>query len=173
MSVDLTLAKAQCRVTNSASDTLLVQYIAAAKAYIERYTGLLVVEAEVVDIFTAFGDFLTLSRGPFVALTEIAYTDADSNPQTVSGALVLDGKIYPPAGGWPSVAANTPITVTYDAGYGGYNVVPDELVQAQLLLISHWYDNRGAVVVGQTGVPTELQYAIKDLAGPFRLPTLR
>lgn len=171
MTVDLTLAKAQVRVTHSDEDALLTQYIASSKAWIERYTGLFMEEGEVTDLFTEFGDYLQLSRGPFLALTGISYTDTDGDAQTVADSRYRDGLIYPPLVGWPAIEAYSTIEVTYTAGFDIYNPLPEELVQAQLLLISHWYDQRSAVVVGS--ISKELEYAIEALAGPFRLPTLR
>jgi uncharacterized phiE125 gp8 family phage protein len=170
MTVDLTLAKAQCRVTHSDEDALLEQYIASAKAWIERYTARLVAEDTVIDTFTEFGDYLVLSRGPFVSLTAVDYVDADGAEQELEGTRFRDGRIYPPTVGWPSYETFSTITVTYLAGYDVYEL-PEELVQAQLLLISHWYEQRSGVVVGV--VSKELEYAIEALAGPFRLPTLR
>jgi uncharacterized phiE125 gp8 family phage protein len=169
MTVDLTLAKAQCRVTHTDEDTLLEQYIASAKAWLERYTARLLVQDSVVDTFTAFGDYLQLSRGPFVSLTAIDYFDTAGGEQEVSGASVRDGRVYAPTGGWPTIGDYTTITVTYLAGYDVYEV-PEELVQAQLLLVGHWYVNREAATVGSTS--EELKFAIEALAGPFRLPTL-
>lgn len=171
MSVNLTLAKAQLRVTHSGEDALITQYMASAKAWVERYTGLLVEETEITDTFTAFGDYLLLTRGPFVELIEIAYTDVDGDPATVAGARYQDGRIYAPTTGWPSITTYSAITATYDAGYGGYNPVPEELVAAQLLLIGHWYAHREAAVVGNA--VNEVPFAVEALAGPFRLPTLR
>lgn len=171
MSVDLTLAKAQLRVTHSTEDTLITQYIASAKAWLERFTSLLLEETEVTDTYTEFGDYLVMSRGPFVELTTIVYTDTAGDPQEVEGARVQDGRIYPPVDGWPSILDYSTISATYVAGYGdAYLPAPDELVQAQLLLIGHWYVNREAAVVGTTN--QELEYAIEALAGPFRLPTV-
>jgi uncharacterized phiE125 gp8 family phage protein len=167
--IDLALAKAQCRVTHNSEDTLIAQYIASAQAWVERYTGLLMVEDTVVDTFTAFGDYLELSRGPFVSLTSIAYVDTAGDDQTVSAARVRDGKIYAPDGGWPTIGDYTTVTVTYVAGYGPYEA-PEELVQAQLLLIAHWYQNREAVAEGTFN---EIPLAVEALAGPFRTPTVR
>jgi uncharacterized phiE125 gp8 family phage protein len=170
MTVDLALAKAQCRVTHSDEDTLLNQYIASAKAWVERYTGLFLEEGEVVDRFTAFGDYLKLSRGPFLALDGIDYTDAAGDPQTFTDARYQDGLLYAPLTGWPTIQAYSTIEVIYTAGFDEYNPLPEELTQAQLLLIGHWYDQRSGVVVGS--ISKELEYAIEALAGPFRLPTL-
>lgn len=167
--IDLALAKAQCRVTHNSEDTLIAQYIASAQAWVERYTGLLLVEDTVVDTFTAFGDYLELSRGPFVSLTSVAYVDTAGDDQTVSAARVRDGKIYAPDGGWPTIGDYTTVTVTYVAGYGPYEA-PEELVQAQLLLIAHWYQNREAVAEGTFN---EIPLAVEALAGPFRTPTVR
>src|SRR5690606_21876625 len=154
---------------HNSEDTLLAQYIASAQAWVERYTGLLLVEDTVVDTFTAFGDYLELSRGPFVELTSIAYVDSAGDNQTVTGARVRDGNIYPPEGGWPVAGEYTPITATYVAGFDQYDV-PEELVQAQLLLIAHWYQNREAVAEGTFN---EIPLAVEALAGPFRTPTVR
>jgi uncharacterized phiE125 gp8 family phage protein len=169
MTVDLTLAKAQLRVTHTSEDTLIAQYIASAQAWIERYTGLLLVEDTVVDTFTAFGDYLELSRGPFVELTSIAYVDTAGDDQTVSAARVRDGRIYAPDGGWPTIGDYTTITATYVAGFDAYTL-PEELVQAQLLLIAHWYQHREAVAEGTFN---EVPLAVEALAGPFRTPTVR
>lgn len=171
MSVDLTLAKAHLRVTHSDEDALIAQYMAAAKAWVERYTALVTEETELTQTFLEFGDYLELSRGPVVELTEIAYTDTSGDPQTVTGARLQGLLIYPPTAGWPGTETYSTITVTYDAGYGGYNPVPDELTSAQLLLIGHWYANREAVAVGDAA--NEIPFAVEALAGPFRLPTVR
>jgi uncharacterized phiE125 gp8 family phage protein len=170
MSVDLTLARAQCRITHSDEDTLLTQYIASSKAWIERYTALFLEEGEVTDRFLEFGDYLQLTRGPFLALTGISYTDTDGDTQTVADSRYQDGRIYPPLTGWPSIETYSTIVVTYTAGFDVYNPVPEELIQAQLLLIGHWYQNREAVLTGS--ISKEIEYAIEALAGPFRLPTL-
>lgn len=168
MTIDLARAKAQARVTHNAEDVLIAGYIAAAKAWIERYTGKLIAPGEVVDTFTAFGDYVALSRGPFIELTTIAYVDADGADQELAAARPRDGRIYAPIEGWPTIADYSTVTVTYQAGY---DTAPPELDQAMLLLIAHWHSNREAAVVGT--ITNELKLAVEELAGPFRLPTLR
>jgi uncharacterized phiE125 gp8 family phage protein len=169
MTIDLELAKAHVRVTHNDEDVLIGQYIASAQAWVERYTGLMLVQGTVVDTFNQVGDYLELSRGPFVSLTSVAYVDTAGGNQTVSAARVRDGKIYAPDGGWPTIGDYTTVTVTYVAGYGPYEA-PEELVQAQLLLIAHWYQNREAVAEGTFN---EIPLAVEALAGPFRTPTVR
>jgi uncharacterized phiE125 gp8 family phage protein len=168
VTVTLTQAKAQLRVTHSGEDTYITDLIARAKAWVERYTAKNIAAAEVVDTFTEFGDYLLLSRGPFVSLTSLGYV-LDGTPETIAtdAVFVQDGKIYAPGAGWPSYDTYSNITATYQAGY---TTTPPELDQAMLLLIGHWFENREGVVVGATN--ETLEYAIEALAGPFRTPTI-
>lgn len=170
MTVSLTQVKAQLRVTNSDSDTYITDLITRAKAWTERYIGQNIVAAAVTDTFTAFGDYLLLSRGPLNSLTTIAYTDADGGDAELDTDTVRtqDGRFYPPSDGWPSIADYSTITVTYDAGFA---TTPADIDAGMLLLIGHWYEHREAVVFGATTF--EVQYAVDSLLGPFRLPTLR
>lgn len=46
-----------------------------------------------------------------------------------------------------------------------YDAYAPELEQAQLLLVGYFYENRG--------IGDEVPPAVKALAGPFRLPTVR
>lgn len=170
MTVTLELAKAQCRITHNDHDALLTQYIASAKAWIERFTALLIEEGEVTDRYTEFGDYLTLTRGPFVELTAINYTDTEGEPQVVEGARYQDGKIYPPATGWPAIEAYSTIEAIYIAGYGdAYNPTPEELILAQLIHIEWSYEPDEDVELDEIhNVPL----AVVSLASPFRLPTI-
>lgn len=167
MSVELPLAKAQLRVRHADEDTLITQYISSSKAWLERYTAKALDEGEVIDTFTAFPAYFTLTRGPAVELSSIVYTDANGDEAEVEGASLIDGRVYPPVSGWPATSQNTPILVTYLAGY---ETTPDDLVAAQLLLIGHWYQNREAVAQGTFA---EVPLAVEALAGPYRLPTVR
>jgi uncharacterized phiE125 gp8 family phage protein len=168
MTVTLTQAKAQLRVTHSDEDTYITDLIARAKAWVERYTAKNIAAAEVIDTFTEFGDYLLLSRGPFVSLTSVGYVlDGEDETLTDEQVFVRDGRIYAPTAGWPSYDTYSTITATYQAGY---TTTPPELDQAMLLLIGHWYQNREGVVVGATN--ETLDYAIEALAGPFRTPTI-
>jgi hypothetical protein len=95
VTIDLGLAKAQVRVTHDSENALIGSYIAAAQAWVERYTGLTLTEED----------------------------------------------------------------------------TPPELDQTMLLLVGHWYQNREAAVVGT--ISGDLAMAVKELAGPFRTPTLK
>lgn len=169
--ITLAQAKEQCRVRHDDEDSLISGYILAARNWVERFTGVIVDQREIVDSFEAFATPLTLSRGPVIEVTEIAFTDTAGDPQTVTGFRVQNGKVYPPDAGWPSIEAYSAIDVSYDAGYGPYDEFPEELNQSMHLLVAHWYDNRSAVDSGNV-VPREIPLSVEALAGPFRLPVI-
>jgi len=171
MTVTLTQAKAQLRVTHTDEDTYITDLIARARAWVERYIASPIAASAVIDTFLEFGDYLELTRSPFISLTSIAYVDSEGDAATIdlveTPPRVQDGLIYPPTTGWPAIETYSTITVTYQAGFA---TTPPELDQAMLLLIGHWYQHREGVVVGATTEP--LDYAIEALVGPFRLPTI-
>lgn len=162
MSVDLTTAKAHLRVSGSSSDTIITTYLNAAIAWVERFTRHKLSSGAVTETFTEFGEYLALSWQPATALTSISYKDAGGVTATVTGASLSDGRIYAPEGGWPSIQQYSPITVSYTAGHG---TTPQELDQATLLLVGHFFQHRDE----QAPIPE----AVEFLCGPFRLPTVR
>jgi uncharacterized phiE125 gp8 family phage protein len=169
MTVTLAQAKAQCRVRHDDENDYITGLIAAAKAWVERYTMQPTAVSTVVETFNEFGDYIPLGYSPFSALTSIAYVDADGEDAEVADARVQDGRIYAPVeAGWPAITGYSTITVTYQAGYA---TTPPDLDHAMLLLIGHWYANREAVALGDAA--NEIPFAVEALAGPFRTPTLR
>lgn len=167
MTVTLTQAKAQLGLNHTDHDTYITDLITRAKAWVERYTAKNIAAAEVIDTFNEFGDYLQLSRGPFVSLTSLGYV-ADGEAATIAtdSVFVQDGRVYAPTTGWPTADDYSTITATYQAGY---TTTPPELDQAMLVLIQHWYepDDRTPMDEGH-GVPV----AVVALAGPLRLPTI-
>jgi uncharacterized phiE125 gp8 family phage protein len=161
--VSLSLAKQHLEYESDDRDTLITQYIGAATAWVENYTGKKLSLGAVVQSEDCFGDYIQLQSAPFVSLTSIQYIDTDNAPQVVTGAKVLNGRIYAPDGGWPSKADYSPVTVTYQAGYA---TVPADLVSAELLLIGHWFENREAVNVGN--ITSELPFAVEAICRPHR-----
>lgn len=173
--VTLQDAKAHLRIVDdNDEDALITALITAAREYVENFTGRILVQREVTDTFGCFGWYLELNHRPVSGTPTISYLDTDGAEQELA-TVITSGARYPfrvyPASGtsWPSFETNTTITATYTAGYaeGG---VPQSLVQAMLLLIEHWWGNRGAVVIGSTA--TEVPMAVTALCMPYRSPML-
>lgn len=154
--VDLALAKEHCRIDTDADDTVLQQYIDAAAAWVENYTGI----ALEVQTFTQTFDCwpIQLNRSPVTSLTSVSTL---AGP--VPGARLVNGRVYPAEGtSWPSLSSPDQITVIYEAGLTS---VPADLVSAQLLLIGHWYEHREAA---SEQPAQEIALAVEALCRPHR-----
>lgn len=167
MSVDLTDAKTECRVTGTSHDARITQYLSSAKAWVENYTRKkLTAAAAVSQVFAAFpGDpyAFALTWGPSPAAVEVTYTDEAGDEQTITTARLVDDKVYPPLDtDWPDIEANSLITVEYTAGY---TTTPDDLDLAVLLFVRELFDNGS--------ISPQAEKAIEVLCEPYRLPTLR
>lgn len=156
--ISLSEAKEHCRVDGTDDDTTLAIYIAAARDFAEKYTGLKLVSQTVT--FSA-PDFIVgkLPVAPVQSIA-IAYQDADDTTQSLastvydlSGANTLRPAIsLAESQSWPT-AYNAPEAVTATAVVG-YSAVPDAIKAALLLHIGNLFENREAVSeVGAAEVP--------------------
>lgn len=102
-------------------------------------------------------------------IVSVKYLDTDGNQQTLAAGTgyvaAVRGEtaiVAPPYSvSWPSVRwwidanGNYPVEVRFTAGYGADGTaVPENFLQAMLLLIGHWYENREeAADVAITKIP--------------------
>lgn len=159
MAIDLALAKQHIRVEGTDEDTLVTQYLNAAVAWVENYTGKLLSRREVTQEMAAFETYLPLFYGPSPDTLTIDYTDADDAAQTIADAKIVGQRVYP-AGAWPGIADDTPVAITYTAGYA---TTPADLDSAVLLLVGEFYDNREA---GEAAPAVTM--AVEALCRPYR-----
>jgi uncharacterized phiE125 gp8 family phage protein len=172
--VTLTTVKQHLRKTTTEEDDGIGAYRTAAIAYVEKYTGHILIQREVTDSFPAWGDFLTLRHQPITVddptpTLTVTYHDAEGDETEYETRVIRDQTypwtIHPPYGSdFPTLADNGTITVEYTAGYDA-GEVPDELNAAVLLLCGHWYANRSAVDEGSF---QELPLSVVSLCRPFR-----
>lgn len=162
MTVTLALAKQHLRVTHTDEDTLIQQYIDAAALLVEKMSGNLLTRREVTQQFGEFQTRLPLFWGPDPDAVEVVYTDTDDAEQTIADARIARGWLYANEDGWPGIATDSVIEVTYTAGWAA---VPADLMSAQLLLVGHWYVNREAAA---EKVPGEVPLAVDALVQPYR-----
>ena len=170
-------AKAQCRIDSSDEDTLIDALISAAISHLDGYSGVLgraLVTQTWQQDFSGFCAKMRLPVGNLIEVTEVTYYDASNAEQTLDAAVyaTFADSLGPyvalkPDQTWPSIYTRSDaVRVTWTAGYGAAASVPAAIKQAALLLVSHWYDNRSGVAVGET--PTEMPLAVNSLLAPFR-----
>lgn len=168
--VTLTAAKAHVRRTDSAEDTIIGTYLAAAIQWVENYTGHALAGSEVVDAFHEWGEFLTLRHQPIAASPApvVVYINTDGDPTELED-FVLRDELYPwkiyPVTEFPAISSEGGnITVTYTAGYAA-DEIPNALNMAILLIVGHWYSQRSAVGEGSF---EEVPLAVTSLCRPYR-----
>jgi len=162
MAVDLTLAKQHLRLDTSDEDTLVAAYLAAAKAWVESYTGKLLTRREVAQPETRFGAFITLQFGPAPENVEITYSDGGDD-QTITDARIVRDRLYP-LSSWPILISPAMIVVNYLAGF---DETPSDLDAAVLLLTGDFYANREA----GSATPA-VTMAVEALCRPYRPVTV-
>lgn len=177
-------AQLYLRLDSEIEKTTVEALIVAARNVVEEETQRQLITATwalTLDAFPSNTCPIELPRPPLISLSSITYIDEDGASQTLAASgyqsdlLSHPGRLLPAVDEvWPDTQADrmNTVTITYTAGYGAAgSAVPRPLRQAMLLLISHWFEHREAVVVG-TGT-SELPLAVKMLIAPFRVMTQR
>lgn len=147
LAVSLDEVKAQCRVTDTASDALFEAYIGAATEMIEQYTGRAILAQTWVLALDGFANEIVLPRGPVTSVQSVTYIDLGGIERTASAdlyALDLIGDpqrlVLVPGEIWPPIrpAANA-VKIQFVSGYA---VAPSAIKMALLATVSRWFDNR-------------------------------
>jgi uncharacterized phiE125 gp8 family phage protein len=181
--VTLAEAKLQCRVDHDDEDALFLSLIRVAREHAETYTG----RAFLLQTWDLIGRFPVEQRcqiripfAPLVSVASVTYRDPVGTTQTWSSARY---RVVNPAGpasarAWiePQIGEIYPITdssadamtVRAQFGYGSASAVPVSIKHAILLLVEHWYVNRGAVVVSVGGTATELPMGVDALLWRYK-----
>lgn len=151
--VTLTEAKTHCSVDGSDRDDELNSMIAAARAFVEDYTGQKIITQTVQLSCSSFDDLAELPVAPIQSVTSITYLDGEGVSQTLSTDVyeaVLTGispHIRLKVGqSFPSVrTASNAITVTAVAGFGDAEDVPSPMLHAMKRLIGIWFEQREVI----------------------------
>jgi uncharacterized phiE125 gp8 family phage protein len=164
-------AKSHLRVTESADDTLIDTLILAARKRAESDLGRALItqtwEMYLDEFPFNYSPGIVPPRAPLQSVTSIKYIDNDGVEQTWSSAdYRVDvksepGRITPEwSESWPTPRVITnAVTVKYVAGYGDASTdIPQDIRQAMLMLIGHWYENRESIVVGTITAPVPQSY---------------
>ena len=159
--VSLDEAKENGRISHDAEDALISALIASATAAVEQITGRAFCTQYWQATMDAWEDEIVIPMGP-ASVTLISYLDADGAEQTVADteytvdSLGADCRIAP-VGAWPT-AQETYNAITIEFAVGA-SVAPPQIKQAILLLVQHWFENRGAVADAQE-MPLGVQWLV-------------
>lgn len=167
-------AKAHLRIDVDDEDTLLAAYITAARSYYESAVWRALVTQTLGLRFTQWPgcEYIALKRPPLQSVTSITYTDSDGGSNTFAtsnynvyangdvGLIWLKNGLT-----WPSTTLQEgpSILVTYVAGFGDADAVPEIDKQAIRLLTGHFYENRENVVAVQGISVAELPMAVQSI----------
>lgn len=117
-------------------------FIADAAAWVERYTGRILIAREVTEQFRGFGA-VKLRAWPIAptAIPGIAYVAPSGDPVAIFGArldvMQRPARVLPPRGPFYSFRdAHQTFTVTIRAGYEDGAQVPGNIRRAMLVLIA-------------------------------------
>ena len=183
--LSLAEVKAHCRVDASHEDDFLTRAIRAARQLLEgpHGAGLALVAAEWQLRLDAFPAEIWVPMGPVLSIDAIEYLGAGGALQTVAPERyqwrqgTYEARIKPlPALSWPVQAHGRydSVRVTFTAGFPGTQenppnlaAIPEPLLKAMLMLVSHWNEHRETAVIGQ--VPAEVQFGFNDLVNRARV----
>ena len=176
--VTLEEAKANARIEHSEEDLLIQGMLEAASEHCERIQskayGLQSWQAA-FEHFPLFPKVL-LRKAPFHSLKKFYYLNALSqevlfqegtdfmvdDTGLFARIILLDGFSFP-----TDPASGNCFRVEFDCGNDVMSDVDRTARQAILMLVAHWYDNRGTVIVG--AVSKEMEFAVHALLGPDRV----
>lgn len=167
--VTLDEVKAHLRVDSTTTeDTYIGTLIAASIRHIEQREDRTLVNTVYRMTLDEFpcdsSEAIRVPRPPLQSVTSITYTNSTGGSSTwASSDYIVDaestpGRILPAFGqAYPSPRdIENAITITYQAGYGGTTAstsqsaaaVPATYKHAVKLLVSHWFENREPVNIG-------------------------
>lgn len=168
-------AKLWCRIDTTDDDTLVTNLIEAASDYILNVYGIACELGSHPLYYDCFAARMPLYRTPLASVTAVNYTSSGGVDTVLASDQYrlrrhLGVPVLQPAYGvaWPATErVDGAVTVTVSAGYANNAAVPEAIRTAALMLVAHWYENRGAVLIGL--VSKALELTVDDLLRPYRM----
>jgi uncharacterized phiE125 gp8 family phage protein len=173
-------------VDTSTDDTYIGTLITAAREWVEEYLDRAIVHQRLTMRLDAFPYEIELPRPPMATAgtttaVVVTYTLGDDSTTTLPETNYRVDRNSTPgvvrqlrSGTWPANLDDyNAVTVTWWAGYGASgSSVPAAIRHAILMLVSHWYEARGATV--STGaVPQDVPFGVESLLDSMRWGSYR
>jgi uncharacterized phiE125 gp8 family phage protein len=172
--ISATEAKLHCRVDHTTDDTLITNLITAARIYCEKQQNRALVTQTWYLWLDKFPSkkYIDIPLPPLQSVASVLYYDTDDAEYTLStedydvDINSFVGRVHLKySKSWPTevLRPSNAIVIEFICGYGLAAAVPQNVKQAMLLLIGHWYANRESVLVGSVSKPLEM--AVDNLLG--------
>lgn len=173
--VTLAEAKTQLRELSDDHDPLITSLICAARDYVERQTGLQLLQATwkltLPDFPRKKGGVIELRKPPVKSVSEIAYVDTAGDAQTVNASnylLDISGKtgcLYPVENYFWPVTRHPfgAVEITFVSGESTADDLPEIVRQLVLMLVEQWFDQPqmvGQPTIGITPLLDSLRWAV-------------
>lgn len=131
-----------------------------------------------LDDWPFSGSIISLPFTPLQSVTHIKYYDTSGSPTTwTSTNYIVDTVSKPPRISqaynvtWPSETLRpiNGIEIEFVSGYTDPDNIPQPWKQALLMTVSHWYENREAVLTGS--IAREIPFGVESLIWSNRIFT--
>ena len=160
-------AKAHLRLDGGDEDSLVGALIAAARVAVETEIRRVLIAQEWRVIQEDWPvDGVTLPLVPAISVEAVRAIDGEG----IATELSTDDYEFDPADfsvTLDPVAGAARYEIDFTAGYGAAGTdVPQPLRQAIRLLVTHWYEHRSALTLGDEARATPLGY--RELVAPYR-----
>lgn len=164
MQITIDEAREYCRIDLTYDDALVVRLVNAAAAHVERITGWATTPQSYTKLIKNIRDTVRLPVWPVSAVTAIDVIGTTT--RSVLSDFDVDlterpARVTPLSQSFGLDTGET-LRITYTAGETD---APDDMKQAVFMLVSHWYENREAVVVGT--ISAEVSLGVNQLLAPF------
>lgn len=145
--VTLEEAREHLNIRHSEDDAQIRRMIKSARLQVESFTDRQLVTATYEYRLRSFPSEIIVPRPPLQSVSKIEYVDESEVTQTLSSSVysvdtyATRGRIREAINqSWPTTAdVYNAVVVTFVAGYGDPSDVPDDLIDALLILLGHLY----------------------------------
>jgi uncharacterized phiE125 gp8 family phage protein len=164
-------------VDSDDDDALIAQLLTAAMEWCALYQGRTYLTLERTLVLDAFHDVIRLPYPPIQSVDSIEYVDTNGVTQTLAESVYRTDLITEPARitleynqSWPDIRSVTnAVTITYTAGYGDADDIPDSIQAAIHLAVHHLY--QFARSISESELPP-MPNSVKLLLGAERIVSL-
>ncbi len=169
--ITLAEVKGQCRIDDADSDDMLRIYIAAAREYVENWSGTALAQSAYIFYFNEWQAEYKI-YWPINSITSIEYKNAD-NVGTYGGTLTdyyhnaEQGLITLGDSAMSDLyAQSNAVKITASVGRDNIGKISAEKKLAMLLMVGHWYENREDSIAGT--ITTQIPRGANDLLASCR-----